>query len=201
MGSLKGSTEGDAHFKRVVKEGLDCLLDNFKGIVVLFTHGGTINMIKKFAGLPKQDHPKNTETYKLAIQREVPNKPEKLIQRNDPDWVHDSDVSDCTTEFCNNKFTIFSGWSKHHCRKCGKIFCSACCPEITQADLAEKPSAVRTCYGCEGFSIKKDPESDLPLGHAPLLSGFVPWTCDLSFCRHPHPWMSSEARKSRAVAA
>jgi len=58
------------HFRPVVKQGLNYLLDNFKGkIVVVFTHGGTINMVKKIFCISTEHHPQNTETYKLAIYR------------------------------------------------------------------------------------------------------------------------------------
>lgn len=67
-------TEGADHFRRVVEPGIDHLLDNFKGkIAVVFTHGGTINMIKTIFHVPTVNHPKNTETYQLTIQsRRVP---------------------------------------------------------------------------------------------------------------------------------
>lgn len=37
-------------------------------------------------------------------------------------WVNDDLVSNCTE--CTTKFSIFL--RKHHCRKCGKIFCGDC---------------------------------------------------------------------------
>lgn len=40
-----------------------------------------------------------------------------------PRWQNDVDVQNCSS--CNVKFTFFK--RKHHCRKCGLIFCSRCC--------------------------------------------------------------------------
>lgn len=38
-------------------------------------------------------------------------------------WEDDNDVKECRS--CGSRFTLFK--RKHHCRKCGKIFCSQCC--------------------------------------------------------------------------
>ncbi|CAL1697289.1 unnamed protein product [Somion occarium] len=39
-------------------------------------------------------------------------------------WKPDSQASHCDTFMCRKKFTIFE--RKHHCRKCGGVFCSDC---------------------------------------------------------------------------
>lgn len=39
-------------------------------------------------------------------------------------WQNDSDVLNCQNKKCNSLFTFFN--RKHHCRKCGQIFCSTC---------------------------------------------------------------------------
>eukprot|EP01126_Amoeba_proteus_P001412 TRINITY_DN10402_c0_g1_i6.p1 TRINITY_DN10402_c0_g1~~TRINITY_DN10402_c0_g1_i6.p1 ORF type:complete len:336 (-),score=38.38 TRINITY_DN10402_c0_g1_i6:158-1165(-) len=39
-------------------------------------------------------------------------------------WVADHEVSKCMNESCGMEFSIFS-W-KHHCRRCGRIFCGNC---------------------------------------------------------------------------
>jgi len=38
-------------------------------------------------------------------------------------WVHDDEISECLN--CRSKFNFFI--RKHHCRKCGQIFCNNCC--------------------------------------------------------------------------
>ena len=39
-------------------------------------------------------------------------------------WVPDANVEQCS--YCDVNFTMFN--RKHHCRFCGKIFCSECLP-------------------------------------------------------------------------
>ncbi|KAF2265516.1 FYVE-domain-containing protein [Lojkania enalia] len=41
-----------------------------------------------------------------------------------PPWQPDSEVSHCPV--CGSQFTFF--YRKHHCRKCGRVVCSACSP-------------------------------------------------------------------------
>ncbi|PSN64956.1 hypothetical protein BS50DRAFT_601498 [Corynespora cassiicola Philippines] len=41
-----------------------------------------------------------------------------------PQWQPDADVSHCPV--CKSQFTFF--YRKHHCRKCGRVVCSACSP-------------------------------------------------------------------------
>merc|ERR1711974_312977 len=38
-------------------------------------------------------------------------------------WVPDKDVSEC--HYCKLTFTLFR--RKHHCRKCGNVYCNKCC--------------------------------------------------------------------------
>lgn len=42
---------------------------------------------------------------------------------NQPIWENDNDVKECRS--CMSRFSIFK--RKHHCRKCGRIFCAQCC--------------------------------------------------------------------------
>ncbi|TFY73208.1 hypothetical protein EWM64_g10804, partial [Hericium alpestre] len=39
-------------------------------------------------------------------------------------WKPDSHASHCETFLCHERFTLFE--RRHHCRKCGGIFCAAC---------------------------------------------------------------------------
>ncbi|KAF2469116.1 FYVE-domain-containing protein [Lindgomyces ingoldianus] len=41
-----------------------------------------------------------------------------------PPWQPDSDVTHCPV--CGSQFTLF--YRKHHCRRCGRVVCSACSP-------------------------------------------------------------------------
>ncbi|KAE8214914.1 hypothetical protein CF327_g1742 [Tilletia walkeri] len=75
-----------------------------------------------------------------------------------PQWESDSVVSDCRG--CSRRFTFFL--RKHHCRRCGRIFCDACSshrahlspqelvvdPAIPEMFLHEAASAARICNSC-----------------------------------------------------
>merc|ERR1711964_455155 len=57
-------------------------------------------------------------------------------------WVLDSQRSSCANARCNENFTFTK--RKHHCHKCGDIFCSTCCPSPGFFS-----SAARICSGCK----------------------------------------------------
>ncbi|XP_026330197.1 RUN and FYVE domain-containing protein 2-like isoform X2 [Hyposmocoma kahamanoa] len=59
-----------------------------------------------------------------------------------PTWASDKDATACTA--CAKEFTIAR--RKHHCRRCGHIFCGAC-SEKTVA-LAGNTKPVRVCDAC-----------------------------------------------------
>ena len=58
-------------------------------------------------------------------------------------WWRDEGVSSCLD--CGIKFTIYE--RKHHCRACGKVFCSSC--SQYQSDIPHlKLKSVRVCKSC-----------------------------------------------------
>jgi hypothetical protein len=63
-------------------------------------------------------------------------------------WIADEIVSNCTE--CTTRFTIFL--RKHHCRKCGKIFCSECSKYTgkldSNADFHLSGYICRLCISC-----------------------------------------------------
>jgi len=76
---------------------------------------------------------------------------------NRTNWQKADDVSHCPG--CNNKF-IFLLVRKHHCRKCGKVYCDSCSRE-TDSDLVLEPHTsfppgkkIRICLIC----LPLDPE-------------------------------------------
>ncbi|GAM24147.1 hypothetical protein SAMD00019534_073220 [Acytostelium subglobosum LB1] len=60
-----------------------------------------------------------------------------------PTWLKDQLVKDCMT--CSASFTMRR--RRHHCRKCGKIYCTECCP-ITDLSQYLPGRKVRLCKGC-----------------------------------------------------
>jgi len=57
-------------------------------------------------------------------------------------WIPDKDANNCTS--CNKKFSVTK--RKHHCRKCGKIYCNVCTKKRHTIDGYTKP--VRVCDAC-----------------------------------------------------
>ncbi|PWN33927.1 uncharacterized protein FA14DRAFT_66560 [Meira miltonrushii] len=76
-----------------------------------------------------------------------------------PVWEDDAEASTCRG--CNRKFTFFL--RKHHCRRCGRIFCDACSthrakltpeeliidPGLPEMLLTESNGPSRICDGCD----------------------------------------------------
>ncbi|ENN80419.1 hypothetical protein YQE_03167, partial [Dendroctonus ponderosae] len=59
-------------------------------------------------------------------------------------WVPDHAVSRCTG--CGTAFWM--GRRRHHCRKCGRIFCADCSEHATPLPSEQLYNPVRVCTGC-----------------------------------------------------
>ena len=66
-------------------------------------------------------------------------------------WVPDRKVSTCYN--CSTHFNLFR--RRHHCRRCGRVFCYACCniidfiPSYVPTALSfGKHSTIRSCHTC-----------------------------------------------------
>ena len=60
-------------------------------------------------------------------------------------WCKDEGSESCTD--CGVKFTIYE--RRHHCRSCGKLFCSSCSQyqsEIEKLNIHDKVRVCKTCY-------------------------------------------------------
>lgn len=64
----------------------------------------------------------------------------------EPHWVADAEAAQCAHAQCNAKFTFVK--RKHHCRRCGKIFCGKCCGEKLQFHRMGFVDPVRLCAAC-----------------------------------------------------
>lgn len=60
-----------------------------------------------------------------------------------PIWIPDSDAPNCMQ--CEARFTFTK--RRHHCRACGKVFCSACCSLKNKLQYMENKEA-RVCLAC-----------------------------------------------------
>lgn len=62
-----------------------------------------------------------------------------------PTWIPDSVAPNCMN--CSIKFTFTK--RRHHCRACGKVFCSVCCSQKCKLQYMEKEA--RVCVICYSF--------------------------------------------------
>lgn len=74
---------------------------------------------------------------------------EKIRQaENEVRWQHEDDVEECNN--CKQSFTVTK--RKHHCRHCGKIFCSDCTSKIVTSGPHMRQS--RVCDICHTILVK-----------------------------------------------
>ncbi|XP_070204148.1 rab GTPase-binding effector protein 1-like isoform X2 [Littorina saxatilis] len=74
---------------------------------------------------------------------------EKIRQaENEVRWQHEDDVEDCNN--CRQNFTVTK--RKHHCRHCGKIFCSDCTIKTVNSGPTRRPAKV--CDVCHTILVK-----------------------------------------------
>uniref|UniRef100_A0A8C5BT59 FYVE-type domain-containing protein n=1 Tax=Gadus morhua TaxID=8049 RepID=A0A8C5BT59_GADMO len=66
-----------------------------------------------------------------------------------PDWVPDEACNSCIT--CKAPFTVIR--RKHHCRSCGKIFCSRCSAHSAPLPRYGQVKPVRVCTHCYIFHV------------------------------------------------
>ncbi|XP_032874274.1 lateral signaling target protein 2 homolog isoform X1 [Amblyraja radiata] len=66
-----------------------------------------------------------------------------------PEWVPDEVCSFCTA--CKAPFTVIR--RKHHCRNCGKIFCSRCSSHSAPLPRYGQMKPVRVCTHCYMFHV------------------------------------------------
>lgn len=79
-------------------------------------------------------------------------------------WVPDENVEKCAG--CKNDFSMFN--RKHHCRFCGKIYCSTCLPFMQQ--LSWNESEQKCCIECNKtvHTIKTQKTKNIVLANLPL---------------------------------
>lgn len=74
---------------------------------------------------------------------------EKIRQaENEVRWQHEDDIEDCTN--CKQAFSVTR--RKHHCRHCGKIFCSDCISKTVNSGPNSRP--FRVCDICHTILVK-----------------------------------------------
>ncbi|KAK6190582.1 hypothetical protein SNE40_002416 [Patella caerulea] len=74
---------------------------------------------------------------------------EKIRQaENEVRWQHEDDIDDCTN--CKQQFGVTR--RKHHCKHCGKIFCSDCITKSVQSGRSLR--ACKVCDVCHTILVK-----------------------------------------------
>ncbi|KAL1139419.1 hypothetical protein AAG570_006403 [Ranatra chinensis] len=63
----------------------------------------------------------------------------------EPEWIPDKEISNCMK--CRTKFGFTT--RKHHCRRCGQIFCNDCCDTRLELPRMCFVDPVRICVNCE----------------------------------------------------
>lgn len=67
---------------------------------------------------------------------------EEQLGSRQPEWVPDADAPNCMN--CEQKFTFTR--RRHHCRACGKVYCTMCCNRKCKLKYLEKEA--RVCVTC-----------------------------------------------------
>eukprot|EP00029_Vermamoeba_vermiformis_P007421 TRINITY_DN3210_c0_g1_i1.p1 TRINITY_DN3210_c0_g1~~TRINITY_DN3210_c0_g1_i1.p1 ORF type:complete len:553 (+),score=91.08 TRINITY_DN3210_c0_g1_i1:62-1720(+) len=67
----------------------------------------------------------------------------ELVDRR-PVWIDDKDAINCAQ--CESKFGLVT--RRHHCRNCGKVFCSKCCKDKMPLPQLGYNKPVLVCVGC-----------------------------------------------------
>lgn len=118
---------------------------------------------------PRRENPPSRISQPRTVSSNHSNYSPPLMDVSLPQWQADSAVSECP--ICN---TVFSFWHrKHHCRKCGRVVCSACSPHritIPRQFIVRPPDT--------GVDASPDPPSQSPARFPPVvdLTGDDPTT-------------------------
>lgn len=70
---------------------------------------------------------------------------------SEPHWTPDKDIQNCTE--CNTKFDFLR--RKHHCRRCGNIYCGSCCDTRIGLPRMCFVDPVRVCEKCAVITEKE----------------------------------------------
>ncbi|OWF41179.1 zinc finger FYVE domain-containing protein 21-like [Mizuhopecten yessoensis] len=73
---------------------------------------------------------------------------------NEPPWVPDNECVVCMNSSCKAKFDFRR--RRHHCRRCGRCFCSSCCDFKVPLNRMCFVDPVRQCNVCVEISRKEN---------------------------------------------
>lgn len=86
-------------------------------------------------------------------------------------WKSDDEAAECFNLNCRKPFTMFD--RRHHCRRCGNIFCSSCCKDQLRLSQDAQPIddgvPCRVCHFCFNEHLNRPAETTDSIVTAPPL--------------------------------
>lgn len=105
---------------------------------------------------------------------------------DEPPWTPDRETADCGR--CRSKFDFIT--RRHHCRRCGRVYCGSCCSRRLPLQRMCFVDPVRICHDCSPVTLRENDFYDRHLrlllagAHflvsAPPDTAAVPHSCRLS---------------------
>ncbi|XP_046558103.1 zinc finger FYVE domain-containing protein 21-like [Haliotis rubra] len=72
----------------------------------------------------------------------------------EPQWIPDADMGFCMNRNCQAKFDFMK--RRHHCRRCGKVYCNTCCDKKLPLPRMCFVDPVRHCNNCYENTFKEN---------------------------------------------
>ncbi|XP_070389692.1 zinc finger FYVE domain-containing protein 21-like [Dermacentor albipictus] len=71
---------------------------------------------------------------------------------DEPPWTPDRETADCWR--CRSKFDFIT--RRHHCRRCGRVYCSSCCSRRLPLQRMCFVDPVRVCHDCSPATLREN---------------------------------------------
>lgn len=71
---------------------------------------------------------------------------------DEPPWTPDRETADCWR--CRSKFDFIT--RRHHCRRCGRVYCSNCCNRRLPLQRMCFVDPVRICHDCSPATLREN---------------------------------------------
>lgn len=71
---------------------------------------------------------------------------------DEPPWTPDRETADCGR--CRSKFDFIT--RRHHCRRCGRVYCSSCCSRRLPLQRMCFVDPVRICHDCSPATLREN---------------------------------------------
>ncbi|XP_037073255.1 zinc finger FYVE domain-containing protein 21-like [Pollicipes pollicipes] len=76
------------------------------------------------------------------------------FELKEPTWSPDKETSECSNSKCGLKFDFLK--RRHHCRRCGQIFCGQCCQARVMLPRMCFVDPVRQCFRCSDVTTAEN---------------------------------------------